>query len=79
MIFTPLPEHNEGKIYCTYEQYNMDGDLLYENNEQHEQLIVNYILEPFEDIKNLGEAQVIKIFFKKFSQNLYFVLWLGCY
>ena len=37
---------------------SLDGNLLYDLNEQHQQLNVIYLSEPFMDQKDIGEVEV---------------------
>jgi len=55
--FTPRQEYNEGKLFCSYAQTDLDGNLLYDRNEQHQQLNVIYLSEPFMDQKDIGEVE----------------------
>ena len=56
--FIPKPEYHEGKIFCSYEQFDTFGNLLYENNEVHEEILVNYLSEPLQEVQNVGEFKV---------------------
>jgi hypothetical protein len=56
--YTPLPEHNEAKLSCLYEQYDSQGNEMFPSNEKHVQLSVHYVLEPYIEMKTLPQAKV---------------------
>ena len=59
--FIPEPKYNEAKLYCAYEQFDDESkNLLYENNDQHVQLSVTYVSDPYEKMVNISQVQVSK-------------------
>ena len=57
-MYTPLPEHNGGKIFCSYEQIDSNGNPLFEPVEEHELIEVDYILPPLTEMKDIPIASV---------------------
>ena len=58
--FIPEPKYNEAKLYCAYEQFDESKNLLYEENDQHVQLSVTYVLDPYENMVNISQIRVSK-------------------
>lgn len=60
LSFEPLPEHDKGKLYCSYIQRNKaSASILFPNNEVHESLRVIYLKEPKEPLQNFGPIQAM--------------------
>ena len=58
-MLSPLPEYNEGKIFCSYEQFDTDDiTTLFEPVEVHEQIEVDYILPPSTELREIPSAAV---------------------
>ena len=67
-MYTPLPEHNGGKIFCSYEQIDSNGNPLFEPVEEHELIEVDYILPPLTEMKDIPIAAVsLKEYFKLYQ------------
>ena len=59
LMLSPLPEYNEGKIFCSYEQFDTDDiTTLFEPVEVHEQIEVDYILPPSTELREIPSAAV---------------------
>lgn len=52
-----MPEHNKGKLYCSYIQRKADSTILFPNNEVHESLNVIYLKGPQELLQDFGSIQ----------------------
>ena len=58
-MLSPLPEYNEGKIFCSYEQFDTDDvTTLFEPVEVHEQIEVDYILPASTELREIPSAVV---------------------
>ena len=65
-MYNPLPEHNGGKIFCSYEQFDTEGVQLFEPQETHELIQVEYILESSTEMREIPIAAVSRIIFLVF-------------
>ena len=77
MRFTPKSEYNEGKLFCEYEQLDLEGNPLYVENEQHLQLNVIYLSDPFIEQKDIGEVEVNGVCMSYQKQFLFLSLGVG--
>ena len=56
--YVPKPLDNEDKLFCVYQQFDHNDQLLYNNNDAHVELSITYALEPYEDLKEISQVQV---------------------